>query len=297
MSGKPKFKWFVIPVASVALFAITACVFQGQSTTTASTSSSVPGITPTVPTTMPLPPSTSSSSLGSPVGLLVVKWPPVQLVVTDPQIVVEALVSPGATVVIGNESFVTSADPESVVSVGGQSAVHVRLDLELQEGVNQLTISAEAPGGSTATAVLTVTVLPDAVEQFTYISRVSPTELEVDYAEYLLEDEALAAAREDGVIGPDEFLLKAYYVRNPDSVLHTLPAIDSPKVLLNTPDGSTDVLVEFDRWLSFFDQGRPWSAELAPIDEQFIGPAVEGTPYWLVIHDGRVVQIRQQFQE
>lgn len=225
---------------------------------------------------------------------LLVEWPPERLVVTTADLVVFGSVSPGANVRAGG---VDTTAPEDGVEVDGHRTAYFELALLLDPGANDLAVEAVGVSGAEVAADISVTYLPDAVEEFAYPTRVSETEVVADYAEFLTGDVADAAAIDAGEIAEGEHVPNGYYIRNVDPRLRTLPLDESPVVVLPTfaQGPVTEVNVAFDEWLAMFDDGRPWSEGQAPPGDGFFAPGAEGVPYWLTIHDGVVVQIRQQY--
>ena len=74
-----------------------------------------------------------------------------------------------------------------------------------------------APTQPTTTSQPTSTTRPgETIEQFGFVRSLTGGTLVFDPAEMLTGDEALAAAREDGIIGADEDLPNDFYIRNPD---------------------------------------------------------------------------------
>jgi hypothetical protein len=138
----------------------------------------------------------------------------------------------------------------------------------------------------------TVDYLPDG-EWFGLIARVSTNSLEFDLACWFVGEDTVAAAKaEDG--GDVEDPPIDFYIRNVNPSIRTLDFAAIPVVIL----GIDEEEVGFDDWIGFFDTGRPWQCSdltgcEGPAD--YFGAWNEGTPYWLTITGGEVIEVRQQY--
>jgi hypothetical protein len=257
---------------------MTAC---GASDDTATTIASTAA---TTTTTGPTPTTTTTTSQTE-VFLQVDQ--PLRLIVTMPEFVVSGTTSPGATVTVG--------DVETTAV--GDEVAFFQVSLTLDPGTSELIVLATDDAGTQATAFLSITYLPDATEEFAFLTGVGPDAVVADYADFLMGDEANEAAVEAGVIEPGDSVPNDYFIRNVNPQLRTLRVDGVPVVVLPTGETGpvTDVAVPFDEWLDFFDDGHPWPEGESPDDSPFFLPGAAGTPYWLTIQDGSVVQIRQQY--
>jgi len=122
---------------------------------------------------------------------------------------------------------------------------------------------------TTAPATTTTTMSnPEAVFGWvrSFVSDAGATMVAADAAEMLTGEEAVAAAREDGVIGADEDLPNDYYIRNPDE--STTEFTVSPDVVVTLQacyDGGECVTteeVDLDTWSVLLggedDPGLDW---------------------------------------
>lgn len=198
-------------------------------------------------------------------------------------------------------------------SVGGQIVFEGTATVEsdyfegevvLVPGRNRVALVAEAPNGTTSRADIDARYEPTATVEFAYVTRVGPTEIEADYAQWLTGDMANQAAFEDGAISSaDEGVPNDYHIRNTNPRLRVLPLADDTAVWLATgaEGGVRMVAVSADEWLGLFNDGRPWDYEVDEPPEWegphhgYLGASTVYAPYWLVILDGEVIAIEQQY--
>ena len=104
-----------------------------------------------------------------------------------------------------------------------------------------------------------------------------PPRLVIDLQQWFTDQEAIAAAIEDGVIEPGEIIPNDYYIRNENPRWRTIEIDPAAKVSLTVyPYGQIDdpQIVSLER---FADLSLGWSE------------------YWITMEHGRVVAIEQQF--
>lgn len=202
------------------------------------------------------------------------------MVVAEPEVTVFGWATPGTTIRIGPEST-------TVADVWWELTV----DVPASGGIE---VVGEAPDGSARAETLHIDYMPGLQETFGYITGVSRLasgnwSIEVDYALWFSGEEATIAAREDGVLGPDDFIENDYYIRNQNPLLRTIELDQLAMVRLIDatfgPLKSTTVpLHEFVRILETGDDGR------------WYGAASQGTPFWFMVDGDRMIyQIRQQY--
>jgi hypothetical protein len=186
--------------------------------------------------------------------------PWLSVAVGDGEIQVSGQVSAGATV------HFEVTDPTGAVS---------RTDAEVENawfyglaklgpGPNTLTVVATGPDGATISVERMVRYEPDATVEFGFLTRVSSSEIDVDYAQWLSGEEAAQAAFEDGYIDSvEEGVPNDYYIRNVNPLVRTLPLNDEVAVWLVTSDAAVrSVPVGMDEWLGLFRDGFPWDYEV-----------------------------------
>jgi hypothetical protein len=269
--------------AAAAGLIVTACAAGEDATSTlppATTSTAAPTTSTTItPTTTTVQPGEVFLQVDQ----------PLRLIVTMQQFFVTGTTTPGSTVAVGDVE--TTADAE------GLPAAFFQIPVALEPGTSELIVVASDESGAQATAFLSITYLPEATEEFAYLMEVGPDEVVADYAEFLTGEEANQAAVAAGVIEEGDSVPNGYFIRNVNPRLRTLALDDPPVVVLPTAETGpvTEVAVPFEEWLARFDDGKSWPEGQSPPDDRFFFPAAEGTPYWLTIQDGIVVQIRQQY--
>lgn len=223
-------------------------------------------------------------------------------VAVAPDITVSGFVTPGSTVSLA----VTHPTIDGEVVSEAEATVendYFYGDVVLAPGRNTVAVIATGPGGKCAINV-DARYEPDATIEFTFLTRVSGSELVADYAQWLTGDEANQAAFEDGEIASiEEGVPNDYYIRNVNSRLRTLPIDDAAAVWLATPaEGSvTTIVVSLDEWLALFNDGAPWDYEIDDVPDfegphfGYLGAGTVYAPYWLIILDGEVIAIEQQY--
>jgi hypothetical protein len=269
----------LIPAVAIGLV-VAACAAAEDPTTT------LRPATATTAATTTAPPTTTTTASSDEVFLEVDQ--PLRLIVTMPQFSITGTTTSGATVSIGDVE---------VAAVGDEDAAAFQLPVTLGPGASELIVVASDGTGAQATAFMSITYLPEASEEFAYLVGVGADEVVADYAEFLTGEEADEAAVDAGAIEEGESVPNDSFIRNVDPELRSLSVDDPPVVVLPTAETGpvTEVTVPFEEWLDLFDDGKPWPEGQSPPDDRFFLPAAEGTPYWLTIVDGSVVQIRQQY--
>jgi hypothetical protein len=132
---------------------------------------------------------------------------------------------------------------------------------------------------------------PSSAEHFGYIRSVSTAgpaaTLAFDEAELLTGKAAQKAAEEDGVVEPGDPVPNDYYVRNPDKSMQTLRIASDAQITAKRCDlcrhGRPGELGPF---LASFMQGRQTFAD--PYRGKY-------SQYWLMIENGEVVAIDEQY--
>jgi hypothetical protein len=111
---------------------------------------------------------------------------------------------------------------------------------KLGPGLNTLTVVATGPDGATTSVERTVRYEPVATVEFGFLTRMSSTEIDVDYAQWLSGEEAAQAAFEDGYIDSvEEGVPNDYYIRNVNPLVRTLYVNDDVAVWLVTSDAGS----------------------------------------------------------
>ena len=202
------------------------------------------------------------------------------MVVVDPEVTVFGWAMPGTTIRIGQESIrVTDTWWELTVDVPADGVIEV---------------IGESPDGPSRAETLLVNYMPSLEATFGYIVGIEKTTdgrdaLEVDYAQWLFGEEATLAAREDGVIGPDDFIENDYYIRNENPRLRIIPIDDYAFVLLfsATAGPIEAVSVPLHDFLRIIGTGD---------DTAWFGAASQGTPFWFIVDgDDLIYQVSQQY--
>ncbi|HEX6580786.1 MAG TPA: hypothetical protein VF195_07935 [Actinomycetota bacterium] len=104
-----------------------------------------------------------------------------------------------------------------------------------------------------------------------------PPRLVIDIQQWFTDEEAIAAAIEDGVIEPGEIIPNGYYIRNDNPRWRTIEIDPAAKVSLTTyPYGQID---------------DPQIVSL----ERFADLAIDWSEYWITMAEGKVVAIGQQY--
>jgi hypothetical protein len=116
--------------------------------------------------------------------------------------------------------------------------------------------------------------------------------LQVDEAEMLSGEAAVTAAREDGVIGPDEDLPNDYYIRDPDP--STTELMVSPDVVVTLQacyeSGPCVTTEQVDL--------ATWSVLLGGEEDPGLAWAWYGSgalPYWFTIDNDAITSVEEQY--
>lgn len=140
---------------------------------------------------------------------------------------------------------------------------------------------------TTTSTTVAVTTAPE-IEQFAFVRAIDEAEIRFDPATILTGEEAVDAARADGVLGEGEDL-PDFYISNPDTE-ETVATLDT--------DG-TYVLVGFDRYNSLIDRQLSLGEIVAVLNgantEEFYGIIPGGVPMNLTLVGDIVVSARQQY--
>lgn len=105
--------------------------------------------------------------------------------------------------------------------MNGVLALAVALALTACSGGGAATTTSVA---ATPSTTVVVTAAPE-IEQFAFVRAIDESEVQFDPATMLTGDEAVAAARADGVLAEGEDLPNDYYISNPDTE-ETVAALD-----------------------------------------------------------------------
>ena len=164
-------------------------------------------------------------------------------------------------------------------------------DLVLEPGENQILLEVTTPAGTRAALPVSVTYLDDGAVWYATLLRTvdDPAGLRSEWrlAEWLVGEEANAAAVAAGEIQPGESVPNDYFVRD----------LDIDEVFVLAPQASVfllnDVTLQLDRYPLDY-----WAGLLASGDEAaHFSAAAPWTGYWIVVDgDGRIVQVVQQYR-
>lgn len=171
-------------------------------------------------------------------------------------------------------------------------------EVQVDPGVNLVAVTATPSyPGVRVTRMLTVIVDSGLEERFAFIVSVDfdARTVTADFADLLTGEEAVRAAREDGVIGPDAFLDNDYYIRNPEPQAWVLALTEVPVIMLqaSAEEGGPTVnprSVDLGTWADLIANaesahtlvGWRWFGDQRPA-------------YWLTLDDGIVVQVSEQY--
>ena len=148
--------------------------------------------------------------------------------------------------------------------------------------------AAPTTGSTTTSTTVMVTPAPQ-VEQFAFVRAIDEFEIRFDPATMLSGEEAVEAARADGVLAEGEDLPNDFYISNPD-VEETVATL--------APDG-TYVMIGFDRYGGLIDRRLARDELVAVLNganaELFYGIVPGDTPMILTLSDDTVVAARQQY--
>ncbi|MFZ0492767.1 MAG: hypothetical protein WAM81_06150 [Acidimicrobiia bacterium] len=167
--------------------------------------------------------------------------------------------------------------------------------LDLDPGVHLLDVTATNPAGMASVLTIEVIVDPSLIDQLAFIQGVDPSAMTIvaDYADWFVGEAATEAAREDGVIGPDEFIENDYYIRNNNPRLRTLRLADDVGVVLQVchPDPGpcvSQAAVDVGTWATLMSQP---DSDIVP----WFWYGYGYLPYWLTLNGDIVVQIVEQY--
>jgi hypothetical protein len=140
-----------------------------------------------------------------------------------------------------------------------------------------------------ATTSTTVVTTSPVIEQFAFVRAIDETEIRFDPATMLTGEEAVEAARADGVLADGEDLPNDFYISNPD-LEETVATLAS--------DG-TYVMIGFDRYGGLIDRQLARDELVAVLNganiESFYGIVPGDTPMILTLSGETVVAARQQY--
>ena len=117
----------------------------------------------------------------------------------------------------------------------------------------------------------------------------NPATISVDVAEFLVGEEATAAAVEDGVIAEGEAVPNDYYIRNPAEDVVMLDVAEEVRVThVQCPDSCTEGLPgQFEAFAASFDDPGEKS-----LQDEYRGSQSQ---YWITVRDGEAVAIDEQY--
>jgi hypothetical protein len=141
---------------------------------------------------------------------------------------------------------------------------------------------------TTTSSTVAVTTAPE-IGQFAFVRAIDESEIRFDPATMLTGEEAVEAARADGVLAEGEDLPNDFYISNPDTE-ETVATLDP---------GGTYVLVGFDRYNALIDRQLSLDDLIAVLNgvnnEAFYGIIPGDVPMNLTLVGGTVVSARQQY--
>ena len=123
-------------------------------------------------------------------------------------------------------------------------------------------------------------------EHFGFLTAFTPTELTFDPAEVFGNEEATAAAIEDGELAPGEELPNPFYVRNPDPTTVDLPVATNFEAQLIHNIELDHQLVTADDLAALYDGTG---------DASWVLALLEHIPVDLTVEDGEVIRIVQHY--
>jgi hypothetical protein len=144
---------------------------------------------------------------------------------------------------------------------------------------------------------LQLIVDPDLEKELAFIQeldRMAKT-LVADYIQMLTGEDAVAAAREDGFIGPDDELGNDFYIRNQNPRLRTLSLADDLVVVLTAcyPDEGPCVTLESVDDATWYRLASDPESAVKTLGWHWYG--LGELPYWLTLQDGAIVQVEEQY--
>jgi len=269
---------------------------------TSTTAPAGPTTTPTTTSTVTILPATTSTTSTSTTSTTVTTLPATTTTTVPPSGPVVHIEGPtvcysvdGHLVVQGwvEDAEVVTFDGAELHSYEDPGRIVFWAELELASGTHDFTVTATGSDGITSEQPIEVIADPNLVVEFAYVESVDPAAgtIVADYAEWYVGDPATIAAREDGVIGPDQFI--DFYVRNNNPRLRTL---------------TVDVGIQVALYACYRDPGpcvalepvdlHTWAQLLANPDSDVVPWFWYGygsLPYWLTIDDGVIVQVEEQY--
>jgi len=168
--------------------------------------------------------------------------------------------------------------------------------LELEPGEYGIPISASDSRGLTNEVFLSVLVDPALETQLALVDEIDLVERTVvaEYVEFLLGDDATAAAREDGFIGEDEEIPGGFYLRKGDQQADTLtlgdPDVVTVLACFEQGQCAVEHAVEIDTWAELLAD-----PDMAKDELGWFWYGAGQAPFWLTLQDGVVVQIVEQY--
>ncbi|MDH3729819.1 MAG: hypothetical protein OES13_01650 [Acidimicrobiia bacterium] len=151
---------------------------------------------------------------------------------------------------------------------------------------------------------------PRAGFQFAFLTDIAPdgSSITLDYAEFLTGEEANDAAIADGDIPQGETVPNDYYIRNVNPRLRTFPVSSDAIVALigffyegDHGSGIDGINVTTTEWASLYIESQRCIAEDFPPECADLGGDGWGwygggyLPYWVLIDNGTVVEIEEQY--
>lgn len=156
---------------------------------------------------------------------------------------------------------------------------------ELTKAAEEPTMPAEPEPVEPQPSDSPATPLPKST--FTFVEKLTfgrPGTIVLDYAEYLTGKKAADAAKARGDESPPP---NDYYIVNENTKLRTFKIAPNAKVrLVSNPDGTSDPAgyeATVEQWAGYF---------AAPSDEN---AAIRAAGYWVVVENGTVTAVREQF--
>lgn len=162
--------------------------------------------------------------------------------------------------------------------------------VERAEGANEVTVVARDSEGRQADITLSLIVDPDLELELAYVTGIEEGVVSADYVQWLTEEEANIAARDDGAIPADETVPNPFYIRNDNPQIRQLTVSPSAPIVLQAcfdPGPCvTTVGVPADQWSDLVGGGEP-------DDWTWYGGG--SLPYWLTVRGGEIVQVVEQY--
>ncbi len=204
------------------------------------------------------------------------------------EVVIEGHIDQPATV------SVDGVPAESYTSPDGRTTFQI--NITLPEGMHDVEVRAETEAGVVDATTVQVVVDPTLEREFSYLvsADAAAGSLVADYAQWFVGDEAEIAAQEDGNANPDGTVDGGFYIRNVNDQLRTLAVADDVVTILQAcwVDGPcvTRESVPFAALAAGLDDP---TALAATVGWQWYGSGA--LPFWLLIDEGTIVQIEEQY--